>query len=178
MNLKGNKDQSIFSIPELEEVLFDENNLMNDLQSQVNIENHKRVLLMPKNKTLDAVDALMLPNICLKFTVKQNNHYIAATNNFKNILDVMREFSIENKLLKDVEGGDNFKFKYIFVVPDRLYENFGSQAVKFNENQTEQALENDKNETEEIATTYKSMKTALEVKINDQIVQHVLKVEI
>ena len=127
---------------------------MNDLQSQVNLENHKRVLLVPKNKTLEAVDALMLPNIFLKFTVKQNNHYIAATNNFKNILDVMREFSIEKKLLKDVEGGDNFKFKYIFVVPDRFYEKFSSQAVKCNENPTD-----------------------LEVEINEQIVQHVLKFE-
>jgi hypothetical protein len=148
LNLKGSNEQSTFSIPELEEVLFDENNLMNDLQSKVNPDNYKRVLLVPKSKTLDAVDALMLPNICFQFTVKQKGHYIAATNNFKNILDVMREFSIKNNLLSDVEGGDTFKFKYIFVVPAKCYDNFGSQAVKCNENPTEQALETAINETE------------------------------
>lgn len=139
-----------FNVPELEEVLFDENSFMDDLKSQVDLENHKHVLLVPKNKTLDAVDAFMLPNICLQFTIKQKNHHIAATNNFKRILDVMRNFCKENGLTKDVEGGDNFKFKYIFVVPDRCYENFGSQAVKCNESPTEQDLEETKKETEEL----------------------------
>lgn len=172
MNLKGNKqvEQSTFNVPELEEVQFGESSFMYDLKSQVNLENYKHMLLVPKNKKLTA---FMLPNICLQFTAKQQkNHHIAATNSFKNILDVMRNFCKENELTKDVEGGDNLKFKYIFVVPsDRCYENFTSQAVKCKESPTEQDFEKTKNETEEMKDI------ALTDEISEQIDQYVLKVE-
>ena len=45
---------------------------------------------------------------------------------------------------------DDFKFDFIFVVPDVRYEKFGYQAVKCNENLIEQALEATKITEEEL----------------------------
>ena len=101
------------NIPKLQEVQFDEKNFMEDLKSKVTRENFGKVILVPINKALDAVDAFMLPNICFQMTIQQKGHHIAATNNFKNMLDVIRDFirdfCKENQI--DIKGVPKGEYK-------------------------------------------------------------------
>lgn len=116
-------------------VEFDEENFQADLtDGNVTATNHGTILLIPKNKKLDSADALMLPDICLQFTIKAKSHFIAATFRFIKLLDEVRTFCKKIGLVSPD------KFRYIFVVPDFRYDNFGSQAVQCNEDLSEKAL--------------------------------------
>jgi hypothetical protein len=141
-------------------VMFSESTFEDDLKKgEVNKDNYQSVLLVPRNKKLPTVDALILPNKCLQITKQTKGHSIAATKCFLNILEKMKRFC-DNKNIevdKDDVDTNGKRFRFVFIVLENLFDNFGPQEVQCNEDLSEnyreqKAIELSKNCQREIET--------------------------
>lgn len=126
---------------EMKKVMFSESTFEEDLEkSGVNIDNYKSVFLVPRNRKFSTVDALILPNKCLQITKQAKGHSIAATKSFLSILEKMKSFCLNKNInveKDEIKVQDEKPFRFMFIVNDKIFDNFGSQEVQCNEDLSE-----------------------------------------